>query len=330
MRATAIAHPNVALIKYWGKSDVVENLPAVGSLSVTLGALCTETTVEFDAALKQDVLVLNGCEQPLEQGRLTACLDALRSLADSDEYATVISGNDFPTGAGLASSASGYAALVTAASAALGLDRHESWPGRKIIDVARIGSGSAPRSLFGGIALLELDKDGTNCRQLTTPAEWMLSAVVAVTTESRKDITSRDGMEQSRLTSPFYESWIHGHADDLDAGVAHVAARDFFALAELSEHNCLKMHSVMMTTRPALLYWSPATLACMQKVTSLRADGVPVFFTVDAGPQVKAVCLPEALATVTAALHDVPGVLRIIAGELGEGARVVGAGSSKS
>jgi len=321
MRASAIAHPNVALIKYWGKTDSARNLPAVGSLSVTLGALGTETTVEFDAALKRDVLVLNGQEQPLEQGRLTACMDAFRALAGCDEFATVTSSNDFPTGAGLASSASGYAALVTAAAAALGIDPHE----RGLAAIARIGSGSAPRSLFGGIALLSLDDQGTHCRQLATPADWPLSVVVAVTTEAKKDITSRDGMEQSRLTSPFYASWISGHADDLDAGIRYVAERDFFALAKLSEHNCLKMHSVMMTTRPALLYWLPVTLACMQKITALRADGVPVFFTIDAGPQVKAVCLPEALATVTAALHEVPGVLRIIAGELGEGARVVGA-----
>jgi diphosphomevalonate decarboxylase len=321
MRATAIAHPNVALIKYWGKTDTALNLPAVGSLSVTLGALCTETTVEFDAALKQDMLVLDGCEQPLEQGRLQACLNAFRALADCDEHATVTSHNDFPTGAGLASSASGYAAIVTAAAAALGIDRQEF--GSQLSDIARIGSGSAPRSLFGGIVLLSLDGSGTSCRQLTTPDEWPLSVVVAVTTEAKKDITSRDGMAQSRFTSPFYAAWIRGHADNLDSGVRHVRERDFSALAELSEHNCLKMHSVMMTTRPPLMYWSPVTLACMQKIRELRADGIPVFFTVDAGPQVKAVCLPEALATVTTALHEVPGVLRIIAGELGEGARVV-------
>ncbi len=325
MRASAIAHPNVALIKYWGKKDAADNLPAVGSLSLTLGALSTETTVEFDPALTHDVLVLNGHEQPLEQGRLTACMDAFRAFAGCDEFAAVTTVNDFPTGAGLASSASGYAALVTAASAALGMDHRESGlsPGTDLADIARIGSGSAPRSLFGGIALLSLEERGTNCRQLATPAEWPLSVVVAVTTEDKKKITSRDGMAQSRLTSPFYAAWIHDHADDLNAGIRCVEARDFFALAALAEHNCLKMHSVMMTTQPALLYWSPVTLACMHKVMSLRADGVPVFFTVDAGPQLKAVCLPDALANVTAALHDVPGVLRIIAGELGGGASVV-------
>ena len=152
MHASAIAHPNVALIKYWGKSDAVRNLPAVGSLSVTMGALSTETTVEFDAALKHDVVVLNGREQPLEQGRLTACMDALRVLAGCDESVLVTSVNDFPTGAGLASSASGYAALVTASAAALGIDRDGSWPGPEIVEAARIGSGSAPRSLFGGVS----------------------------------------------------------------------------------------------------------------------------------------------------------------------------------
>jgi len=324
MHASAIAHPNVALIKYWGKTDAARNLPAVGSLSVTMGALSTETTVEFDAALKRDVVILNGHEQPLEQGRLTACMDALRARAGCNDHVTVTSVNDFPTGAGLASSASGYAALVTAAAAALGIDQDGSWPGPEIVEAARIGSGSAPRSLFGGFVSLGIDEQGTNCRQLLAPEEWPLSVVVAVTTEHRKEVTSRDGMEQSRLTSPFYESWVRDHAKDLEAAIRHVEARDFFALAELSEHNCLKMHSVMMTTQPALLYWSPVTLACMQKITSLRADGVPVFFTIDAGPQVKAVCMPEALATVVAALHEIPGVLRIIAGELGEGARVIG------
>lgn len=318
MRASAIAHPNVALIKYWGKADSAANMPATGSLSVTLGALRTETTVEFHAGLKHDTLVLDGRETPQERGRLVACLEALRALAGHAGYAAVTSGNDFPTGAGLASSASGYAALVTAAAAALGIDPHDP----RLVDIARIGSGSAPRSLFGGIVLLTAGEGRTKCRPLRSPAEWPLAVAVAVTTEGPKAVSSRDGMEQSRLTSPFYAAWIADHANDLDAAVRYVEGRDFLALAALAEHNCLKMHSVMLTTRPALMYWSPATLACMQRIAALRADGVPVFYTVDAGPQVKAVCLPEALAEVTGALHDVPGVVRVIAGELGEGACV--------
>ncbi|MDH3977090.1 MAG: diphosphomevalonate decarboxylase [Gammaproteobacteria bacterium] len=320
MRASAIAHPNVALIKYWGKSEVTANLPAVGSLSVTLGALRTKSTVNFDADLESDVLILNGEAQPSEQPRLVACLDALRRLAGRPEHAVVTSENDFPTGAGLASSASGYAALVKAAAEALGIDSDTP----ELLDITRIGSGSAPRSMFGGMALLTMQGDRMDCRQLLTPDDWPLAVAVAVTTERKKDITSRDGMEQSRLTSPFYEHWVTSHPADLDAAIQYCKDRDFMALAELAEHNCLKMHSVMMTTRPPLMYWSPVTLACMQKIMELRADGVPVFFTVDAGPQVKAVCEPGALADVVNALHDIPGVIRVIAGALGDGASVTG------
>lgn len=314
-----MAHPNVALIKYWGKREAAANLPAVGSLSVTLGALRTETTVAFDESLHSDVLVLNGVEQPSEQPRLDACMDALRELAGRQVYAEVISENDFPTGAGLASSASGYAALVTAAAAALGVDAQDP----RLLDIARIGSGSAPRSLFGGVALLRSDADGTVCEQLLAPEEWPLSVVVAVTTEAPKSTTSRDGMEQSRLTSPYYEPWIATHANDLEEGIGFVRTRNFMGLAELAEHNCLKMHSVMMTTRPPLLYWSPTTLAVVHEIMALRSRGMPVFFTIDAGPQVKAVCPTDVSDQVVTELGAVPGVIRTITGELGYGARIV-------
>jgi diphosphomevalonate decarboxylase len=319
MHASAIAHPNVALIKYWGKREAATNLPAVGSLSVTLGGMRTETTVEFDPGLDHDVLVLDGKEQPSEQPRLVACLDALRDLAGERLHASVDSRNDFPTGAGLASSASGYAALVTAGAAALGLDRQE----RRLLDIARIGSGSAPRSMFGGIVLLRNTDDGTSCEQVLGASDWPLQVIVAVTTEGAKPVTSRDGMEQSRRTSPFYEAWLKTHPGDLDAALEHVHDRDFAALAELAEHNCLKMHSVMMTTRPPLMYWSSTTLACMQRIIELRMQGLPVFFTVDAGPQVKAVCLPDVADEISAALLEIPGVLRLIPGGLGEAAGVV-------
>ncbi|MGI9343396.1 MAG: diphosphomevalonate decarboxylase [Gammaproteobacteria bacterium] len=317
--ASAMAHPNVALIKYWGKRSAADNVPAVGSLSVTLGALRTETTVSFDEALDQDVLVLDGVEQPSEHPRLTACMDGLREIAGRRMYAAVESENDFPTGAGLASSASGYAALVTAGAAALGIDANDP----RLLDVARVGSGSAPRSLFGGMAVLRHEGAGTVCEQLIGPDDWALSVVVAVTTEAPKSTSSRDGMEQSRLTSPYYEPWVATHAPDLDQAIDYVERREFAGLAELAEHNCLKMHAVMMTTRPALLYWSPTTLAVMHEVVALRGAGVPVFFTIDAGPQVKAVCPTAAVADVESRLAQVPGVLRTISGELGYGARVV-------
>lgn len=318
MRATAIAHPNIALIKYWGKRDDGANLPAVGSLSITLDVMRSRTRVEFDAAHVTDTVILNGRQDPETSRRVSACLDLLRRQAGSRHGALVETDNDFPTGAGLASSASGFAALATAAAAALGLDSSRA----ELAAVARVGSGSAPRSLFGGFAVLRNVAGSVSCEQWLGPAEWPLKVVIAVTSDAAKDVSSRDGMAQSRDTSPFYTEWVRSHEADLAAGMDAVRRRDFALLAELAEHNCLKMHAVMMTTQPPLLYWTPATLACIRAVRELRARGSPVFFTVDAGPQVKAVCLPEAAPAVKAGMAALPGVTRIIESGLGDGARL--------
>lgn len=320
MRATAIAHPNIALVKYWGKRDAARNLPAVGSLSITLEAMRARTSVQFDPAWRTDTVLLNGREEPETARRVTACLDLLRRQAGVTYGARVESGNDFPTGAGLASSAAGFAALLTAAAAALGL---RLAPG-ELAEAARIGSGSAPRSLFGGFVLLRNLADGNvACEPWLDAGEWPLRVVIAITQEGPKEVGSRDGMSASRDTSPFYGEWLRSHAADLAAGMHCVQQRDFDGLAEVAEHNCLKMHAIMMTTRPPLLYWSPATLACLQAVRELRRAGTPVFFTIDAGPQVKAVCQPQAVAAVAAALAAVPGVSRLIESGLGAGARLV-------
>jgi diphosphomevalonate decarboxylase len=318
MRAVAVAHPNVALIKYWGKRARAGNLPATGSLSLVLGGLNTETSVRFDPALARDRVLLDGREDPETTARVTACLDVLRREAGVAAGAVVESRNDFPTGAGLASSASGFAALVTAGAGALGI---ELPPGR-LAEIARLGSGSAPRSLLGGVVLLTNRDETTVCEQIVAPSDWPLEIVVAVTTSGPKGTSSREGMVQSEQTSPYYDAWVQTHPADLAAGLAAIRSRDFAALAELSEHNCLKMHAVMLTTRPPLIYWTPATLACLHRIQALRRDGVPVFFTVDAGPQVKAVCLPAAAGDVAAALAAVPGVLQILRSPLGEGARL--------
>jgi diphosphomevalonate decarboxylase len=317
---TAIAHPNIALIKYWGKRDVARNLPAVGSLSVTLDGLRARTSVGFDADLQHDQVILNGREDVGAARRVTACLDRLRREAGIRSGARVISDNDFPTGAGLASSAAGIAALVTAAAAALRL----TLPAERLIDIACLGSGSAPRSLYGGLVAMRNLPDGCiTCESVLAPESWPVSIIIAVTATEPKAVSSREGMELSRQTSPFYAEWVGGHEADLGAALEHVRQRDFAALGELAEHNCLKMHSVMMTTRPPLLYWTAATLACMHVVQQLRRGGVPVFFTVDAGPQVKALCAPGASEVVRQALAAVPGVQRIISSKPGSGARCI-------
>ena len=321
MQATAIAHPNIALVKYWGKTDHEQNLPAVGSLSITLDGLSTTTRVSFNPAATSDRFVFGGRVVPAMLSRVSACLDDLRRRVEVTTRAVVESDNDFPTAAGLASSASGFAALVVAADAALGarLTRTE------LAELARRASGSAARSIFGGFVELSLVDSGrrTETRQLLEPAAWPLHVVVAVTETRPKTVGSTEGMVRTERTSPYYPAWVASSPADLGDARTALERRDFEALADVSESSCLKMHGVMMSARPGLMYWNGATVECIRVVRGLRAAGVPVFFTIDAGPQVKAICLPEASDRVRGELSAVPGVQRVMSVGLGDGARVI-------
>jgi diphosphomevalonate decarboxylase len=270
MQATAVAHPNIALIKYWGKSDVERNIPAVGSLSITLDGLTTTTSVLFDSDLEEDEFFLGGRAAPGMAGRVTGCLDLLRGRVGIQTRASVESYNDFPTAAGLASSASGFAALVTAADAAL----DAAIPRVELADIARRASGSAARSLFGGVVELRLTPDGlrpTETQQLLGPSGWPLRVAVAVTETSPKEIGSTEGMVRTERTSPYYASWVDSSEKDLAEARGAVERLDFEALADVSESSSLKMHAVMLSARPGLVYWNGATVACIRRVRELRS-----------------------------------------------------------
>lgn len=324
--AAAQAQPNIALIKYWGKRQPARNLPAVGSISITLDAIHTRTRVAFDPTLDDDRLRLNGVDDARAAQRVSACLDSLRRRAGVAMRARVDSANNFPTGAGLASSASGFAALVAAAAAALRLDV----PADEMSALARRGSGSAARSIFGGFVEWARGEreDGVDsvARPLLEATAWPLRVVVAITSTAPKAVGSTDGMTHTALTSPYQRAWIDSQDADLSEARDAVAARDFERLADVSEASCLKMHALAMAARPGLLYWNGATIEGMQRLRALRATGVPVFFTVDAGPQLKAVCQPEAAAVVVEALRAVPGVLDVIESGLGGGVRLIDPG----
>jgi diphosphomevalonate decarboxylase len=321
-RASARARANFALIKYWGKADAQLNVPAVGSISITLDALWSDTDVEFDPELPRDELVLDGQSRADQLDKVSACLDLLRDRARVRTRARVVSANNFPTGAGLASSASGFAALVTAAAGALGLELTR----REASIVARQGSGSAARSVFGGFVEMHAGTaaDGSDsfAEPLLEGDAWPLEVAIAVTAKGEKAVGSRSGMTRSAKSSPYYSAWVGTQAPDLAAARDAIARHDFEALADVSEHNCLKMHAAAMGAVPPLLYWNGATVECLNAVRSLRADGVPVFFTIDAGPQVKAIFLPGERARVEAALRSVPGVLDVLASRLGAGAEL--------
>ncbi len=308
---TAEAHPNIALIKYWGKQAGPGNRPATPSLSITLDTLCSTTTV---ADGDRDRIVLDGEET--DDPKIAACLAMLRENFELGPL-EITSANNFPTAAGLASSASGFAALITAINAHAGLGMSDDARS----EYARKASGSAARSIYGGFVGLKAPE--WIAEPLLDAGDWPLNVVIAITDENRKKVSSSAGMGVSEATSPYYEAWVRTTAEDYDSAYAALTGRDFERLAVLSESSCLKMHGVMQSSLPPMIYWRPASVACMHEVQALRAEGVPVFFTMDAGPQVKAVCLPEATDQVAERLGALSGVLATHRVGLGGGARVV-------
>lgn len=317
MRAVAVAQPNIALVKYWGKRDAGRNLPAAGSLSLTLDSLWTKMSVELSDEAESDTLSVNGAPDSTMLGRVSACLD--RMLGSARPRAIVESESNFPIAAGLASSASAFAALVKATDGAAQL-RGETL---SLARLAGASSGSAARSFYEGIVELTAGDRQIDVRCLAGARVWPLSVVIAVTEPGPKATGSGEAMIRSAATSPFYRTWLDRQDADLDAARNAVTERDFDRLADVAERNCLKMHSVMWTCRPPIVYWNGATLNAMETVRTLKREGIPVFFTIDAGPQVKAVCLPSAREKVAAALGATEGVSQVIVSGLGSGARLL-------
>lgn len=305
--ATAVAHANIALAKYWGKSDEARNLPAVPSLSLTLEALRTRTTVAFDPALSDDEVSLDGrATKEKERRRIVALLDQVRAQASITTKARVESANSFPTAAGLASSASGFAALALASSAAAGLSTSPA----DLSAMARQASVSAARSLYGGWAVLAAHAE--RAEPLAPGAHFPLSMVIALTRAGEKSVGSTEGMIRTAKTSPYYSGWV-GHAPRLFERIRQsVLDRDLASLGPAVEASALAMHASMFAADPPIVYFSPVTIAVMERVRELRASGIPAFFTMDAGPHVKVVTDPARAEEVAAALGAVPGVLQII------------------
>ena len=308
----ARARANIALAKYWGKSDKTLNLPAVPSVSVTLEPMITETVVRLDAKAERDVLVLGESEaNEGETKRAVRVLDRIRAEAGAKDKARVESVNHFPTASGLASSASGFAALVAAARRAYGLPRDP----RKESALARWCSASAGRSIYGGFVELPAGVPGDDenaAIQLHPASHWDLRLTVAVITEARKDVGSTDGMTLSKETSPYYQAWVDATPAMAAAIRDAIAARDLSRLGPLAEHSFASMHALALSTSPPTIYFQPASLAALATVKKLRESGVPVFATMDAGPHVKAISSAEDAPRVKKALLETPGVLRVL------------------
>jgi|TARA_B100001142_G_scaffold318894_1_gene361620 diphosphomevalonate decarboxylase len=312
MQAMARSHPNIALIKYWGKRDTTKNLPAVDSLSLTLGGLWTKMKIDLPLNLDRDELIINGVIDEPNLLRISQCLDLV--MGKNRKFAKIISECNFPISAGLASSSSSFSALVVAANAAMKKEANTQ------LLAAQAGtiSGSAARSILGGIVELNNISNTIRIKQLSNATRWPLSVVIAITDKNKKSISSSKAMNLSSRSSPFYSAWIKNQSPDMKEARLAVKNKDFDKLAAVSEYNCLKMHSVMWTTKPSVVYWNAATLNCMHAIRDLQQIGEPVFFTMDAGPQIKAVCLPESETRIIKRLTEIDGVVSIMKSGLGE------------
>lgn len=322
--ARARACANIALIKYWGKRDADLNLPATDSLSLTLEGLTTETTVEFQARSGPDDILLDGqLALGKERERIVAFLDRVRRLAPGVGSARVESVNDFPRAAGLASSASGFAALALAATRAAGLDLSLS----DLSVLARMGSGSACRSIFGGFVQWRAgeapDGHDSHAVPILPPEAWDVRMLVAVLADRPKSRGSRDAMNHTVATSPYFAAWAQSVPGDLERALRAIERRDLADLGEVAESNALRMHATMLGARPPVLYWLPETIAAMHRVWELRDGGLACWFTIDAGPNVKVLCDPASESAVREGLESLVGVKRVVAARPGPGVQAL-------
>ena len=318
--STALAHPNIALIKYWGNRDNELRLPVNGSLSMNLDGLFTRTSVSFGNA-KFDSLTING--QPVRgKGleRVSFILDLVRDMAGTRDRADVTSENNFPTGAGIASSASAFAALTLAASNAAGLSLSEP----ELSRLARRGSGSASRSIPGGFVEWQMGSEEADsfAFSIAPPNHWELSDCIAIVSAGHKKTGSTEGHAIAG-TSSLQSARVADAPHRLDLCRRAVLERDFAALANIMELDSDMMHAVMMTSSPALHYWQSASVTVMQAVRAWRAEGLPVAYTVDAGPNVHVLCPSEVQKEAEARLRNLPGVEKILVAKVGGPARLV-------
>lgn len=320
MKATAIAPSNIAFTKYWGKKDEVLRLPENGSISMCLSNLLTTTTVEFSPNYQKDEITIDG--GGLEAGeaeRAVKHLDRVRKLAGIDQKAKVVSNNNFPSGTGLSSSASGFAALTLAAAKAAGLDL----PEKDLSILARQGSGSACRSIPSGfVEWLDGDtSEDSYAAQIFPPDHWAIADVVAVVSEGKKEVSTSMG-QQSAASSPFMQVRLAHMKEKNELVKKLIAEKNFKEFGELLEAEALELHSIMLTQRPALIYWTPGTLRIMKLVGHWRAEGIPVYFTINTGQDIHLICEAENVEKVEAKLKELEEVKEIIVNTPGEGARL--------
>lgn len=322
-KGKARAYTNIALIKYWGKKNEELILPMNNSLSLTLDAFYTETEVIFSDSYMVDEFYLDGTLQDEKATKkVSQFLDLFRKEAGLSLKASVISQNFVPTAAGLASSASGLAALAGACNTALKLGLDDLSLSR----FARRGSGSACRSIFGGFVEWEKGHDDLSSYAKPVPSDSFeddLAMVFVLINDQKKEVSSRDGMRRTVETSSFYQGWLDSVEGDLYQLKQAIKTKDFQLLGETMERNGLKMHGTTLAAQPPFTYWSPDSLKAMDAVRQLRKQGIPCYFTMDAGPNVKVLVENSHLSEVQETFTKLFSKEQVITAHAGPGIAII-------
>lgn len=315
--ATAVAHPNIAFIKYWGNRDDEIRLPQNGSISMNLGDLTTRTMITFDSSLPRDTFDLNGIRQGgAALHRVSQHLNLIRGIRGFSAPAHIFSESNFPAGAGLASSAAAFAALTVAAVRAAGIEMTE----KDLSRLARRGSGSAARSIPAGfVEWLRGDTDADSYAMSIAPADhWELVDCIVILDSNHKAIGSTEGHRLAQ-SSPLQQARVKDCDRRLENCRDAIRHKDFDALARVIELDSNLLHAVSMTSNPPVFYWLPATIEVMQSVINWRQAGLPVAYTIDAGPNVHVICDASSFTRVHDKLTSQPGIQRVLCSKVGNG-----------
>ncbi|MFS9098636.1 diphosphomevalonate decarboxylase [Streptococcus infantis] len=284
---TVRSYANIAIIKYWGKKAEKEMVPATSSISLTLENMYTETTLSpLPADAKADAFYINGqLQNEAEHAKMRKIIDRYRP--EGAGFVRIDTKNNMPTAAGLSSSSSGLSALVKACNAyfQLGLNR------RELALEAKFASGSSSRSFYGPLAAW--DKDSGEIYPVET--DLKLAMIMLVLEDQKKSISSRDGMKLCVETSTTFDEWIRQSEQDYKDMLVYLKENDFKKVGELTEKNALAMHATTKTATPSFSYLTDASYEAMDFVRQLREQGESCYFTMDAGPNVKVLCLEKDL-----------------------------------
>lgn len=312
-RVKAKANVNIALCKYWGKYDELNVLPFTTSISFTCDAFYTLTSIEDDDRLTQDEFILDGkVQSSKETSKVSAFLDRFKK----DRYVRIISENHVPTAAGLASSASGYAALATAANTFFNVGLTDT----ELASLTRFGSGSASRSVFGGF--VQWEKQSDRITQLSLEDDW-LAMIFIVVNQGEKKISSKLAMKQTVLTSPYFEAFVRSSDSDAQQIRQAIEQKDFTLLGKVTKHNAFKMHASMLAANPPILYFDSSTLEVLQLVEQMNQLGMECYPTMDAGPNVKLLVKHNELTSIENWLKAQLPQYTIVGSSMGKGSEIL-------